>query len=63
VSKILLVIFILYQNGIAGGRAITAPSMNDCRAAQPMIERQYRDALAAPGWSVAGVKSVCIEFT
>ena len=60
-SRVLLVILIIYQNGIAAGHTITAPSMKDCQAAQPAITQEYRDGGDAFG-GVKDVKSVCIEF-
>jgi hypothetical protein len=61
-SRVLLVILVLYQNGMSVGRAITAPTMHDCRAARPAIEQSYRDAPDALGWEVQDVKSICMEF-
>jgi hypothetical protein len=61
-SRVLLVILVLFQNGTAVGHAITAPTMQDCRAAEPAIEQEYREAPDAFGSRVADVKSICLEF-
>jgi hypothetical protein len=61
VSKVLLVVLVLFQNGLSVGHAITAPTIKDCRAAQPAITQEYRDGGDAFG-GVKDVKSVCIEF-
>jgi hypothetical protein len=61
-TKILLVILVIFTNGIGAGHVVTAPSMADCRAAEPAIVRQYRDAPEIPGWHVKDVRSICLEF-